>query len=150
MGHLVFWCFASIYCIFGLIPGSPIGLVSKAEMFLFSIFYGLNYGSVQSYARSVFAYIVPVGKEAEMFALYEITDRGSSWIGPLMVAVIANHLSIRWGMFYVFLFFIIPMPILIYGVSLKKGMKEAGRWENAESDDENEDIQDIIMEENDH
>merc|ERR1719245_1951293 len=80
-----------------------------------------------------------------MFALYEITDKGSSWIGPLMVAFIANSLSIRWGMIYVALFFLIPLPILIYGVSLKDGMKQAGRWKEEEEDkeknqnDENED-----------
>merc|ERR1712129_470812 len=86
-----------------------------------------------SYARSVFVQMLPRGKEAEMFALFEITDKGSSWIGPLTTAVIANTLSIRWAMIYVVFFFLIPMVILVYGVNLEKGMREAGRFDVAVS-----------------
>ena len=97
----------------------------------------MNWGSIQSYARSVFAYLVPIGKESQMFALYEITDKGSSWIGPLMVALITNISSIRWGMFYVTSFFLIAMPLLIWGVDLQIGMKQAGRWKTIDPDDPN-------------
>ena len=57
----------------GLIPGNDVfGLVSKFEMYLFSAVFGANLGSVQSYARSVFSQLVPVGSESELFSLYEV------------------------------------------------------------------------------
>ena len=127
--HLCFFICMLSYSVLGLIGSSPVGLVNAWEMYVFCLFYGINWGSTYSYARSVFVQMLPRGKEAEMFALFEITDKGSSWIGPLTVAVISNTFTIRWGMIYVILFFVIPMPILIYAVDLEKGTKEAGRYD---------------------
>ena len=64
-----------------------------------------------------------------MFALYEITDKGSSWIGPLTMGIISNYASIRWGLVYISLFFIIPLPILWMKVNIREGMEQAGRTE---------------------
>ena len=71
------------------------------------------------------------------FALYEITDKGSSWIGPAMVAVVSNFASMRWAVFYVIILFILPMPILWWGVDLKKRMKQAGRYRMRKRNDPN-------------
>ena len=133
---LTFTCLV-LFSMLGFVPDIPFGLVHKFELYIFVFIYGLNWGSIQSYARSVFAYLVPVGKESQMFALYEITDKGSSWIGPLMVALITNVATIRWGMFYVTSFFVIAMPLLIWGVDLVKGMQQAGRWKTIDHDDPN-------------
>merc|ERR1712129_163745 len=121
----------------------PFGLVNPVEMYVFGIVFGLNFGSTYSYARSVFSGIVPPGQEAEFFALFEITDKGSSWIGPIMTAVIANSLSIRWAMVYVVIFFLLPMPILIYGVDLDVARQQAGRADQGDADanDKAEDVQ---------
>eukprot|EP01083_Nonionella_stella_P112481 330935_1 len=140
--HLCFYIAMPLYISIGLIPNIPFGLVVKGEMFFFCFVYGINFGSTYSYARSVFANMVPRGKEAEMFALFEITDKGSSWIGPLLTAIIANTLPIRWALIYVAAFFIIPMPILVYGVDLEEGMKQAGRWEDPEENDGTADVGD--------
>ena len=137
MIHICTFICLCLYGMLGLIPDIPFGLVHKGELYVFVIVYGLNWGSIQSYARSVFAYLVPIGKESQMFALYEITDKGSSWIGPLMVALITNISSIRWGMFYVTSFFVIAMPLLIWGVDLQTGMKQAGRWKTIDPNDPN-------------
>ncbi|WP_247745469.1 MFS transporter [Streptomyces oryzae] len=45
---------------------------------------GLVLGGTQALSRSLFSHLVPAGKEAEYFALYEISDRGTSWLGPLV------------------------------------------------------------------
>eukprot|EP00486_Rosalina_sp_Unknown_P007267 CAMPEP_0201573684 /NCGR_PEP_ID=MMETSP0190_2-20130828/17678_1 /ASSEMBLY_ACC=CAM_ASM_000263 /TAXON_ID=37353 /ORGANISM="Rosalina sp." /LENGTH=359 /DNA_ID=CAMNT_0048000937 /DNA_START=246 /DNA_END=1325 /DNA_ORIENTATION=- len=137
MIHIITFLCLCLYTIIGLIPDIPFGLVHKGELYVFVFIYGLNWGSIQSYARSVFAYIVPIGKESQMFALYEITDKGSSWIGPLMVALITNISSIRWAIFYVSSFFLIAMPLLIWGVDLQQGMKQAGRWKTVDLNDPN-------------
>eukprot|EP00484_Ammonia_sp_Unknown_P027423 CAMPEP_0197030608 /NCGR_PEP_ID=MMETSP1384-20130603/9811_1 /TAXON_ID=29189 /ORGANISM="Ammonia sp." /LENGTH=904 /DNA_ID=CAMNT_0042459993 /DNA_START=23 /DNA_END=2737 /DNA_ORIENTATION=+ len=135
--HITTFALLSVYSMFGLIPGCPFGLVTKTEIWIYVFFYGMNWGSIQSYARSVFAYLVPVGRESQMFALYEITDKGSSWMGPMFVGLITNVASIRWGMFYVALFFLVSVPLLVFGVNLVEGMKEAGRWQLIDKDDPN-------------
>ena len=77
----MFLCFVGSL---GLIPGSPVGLKSLPEAYLFGAIHGLMMGPVQSYSRTLFSDLVIPGKEAEFFALYEITDKGSSWLGPLV------------------------------------------------------------------
>merc|ERR1719295_305431 len=98
--HLAMMVFASLYVLIGLIPGIPFGAKSIMEFYLYGLVFAVNFGSLGAFARSIFASIIPVGKESEMFALFEVTDRGSSWIGPLAVAIISNIASIRWAMLY--------------------------------------------------
>jgi UMF1 family MFS transporter len=45
----------------------------------------------QSYSRTVFSDLVIPGKEAEIFVLYEITDKSSSCLGPLAVGEIVRQ-----------------------------------------------------------
>lgn len=45
---------------------------------------GLVLGGSQALSRSLFSHLVPRGKEAEYFAAYEMSDRGLSWLGPLV------------------------------------------------------------------
>ncbi|MFE0423828.1 MFS transporter [Streptomyces sp. NPDC058953] len=45
---------------------------------------GLVLGGSQALSRSLFSHLVPRGKEAEYFSAYELSDRGLSWLGPLV------------------------------------------------------------------
>ncbi|MGW3008377.1 MFS transporter [Streptomyces sp. NPDC001219] len=45
---------------------------------------GLVLGGSQALSRSLFSHLVPRGEEAEYFSAYEISDRGVSWLGPLV------------------------------------------------------------------
>ena len=97
--HLIVFIILPCYGLLGFFL--PIGLAHTWEIFVFGFVYGMVIGSVQSYARSLYAQLIPVGKETEYFSLYQITDKGSSWIGPAVVAIISNYASIRWGLVYV-------------------------------------------------
>ncbi|RFU20749.1 MFS transporter [Geodermatophilus marinus] len=44
---------------------------------------GLVQGGTQALSRSLFSQLIPLGKEAEYYGFYEISDRGTSWLGPL-------------------------------------------------------------------
>lgn len=46
-----------------------------------------------------------------------------------MVAFVSNVASMRWALFYVFAFFVLSVPIIVYGVDLQQGMKQAGKLE---------------------
>ena len=40
-------------------------------------------GGSQALSRSLFSQMIPKGKEAEYFSIYEISDKGTSWLCPL-------------------------------------------------------------------
>merc|ERR1712129_661225 len=109
----------------GLFDSASVGL-SVNEMYVWTLFLAIHVGSIQSFARSVFAQLIPIGHEAEFFALFEVTDKGSSWIGPLVVAFVSDALNMRWALVYVMLFFLIPLPI-VWRMDMDEGRFEAGR-----------------------
>jgi UMF1 family MFS transporter len=45
-------------------------------------------GGSQALSRSLFSRMIPAGREASFFGLYEISERGTSWIGPLVFGVV--------------------------------------------------------------
>jgi len=50
----------------------------------------LVYGTFQGYARAFYAESIPRGEEARWYGLFSITDKSSSFLGPLVVGVIAD------------------------------------------------------------
>jgi UMF1 family MFS transporter len=48
-------------------------------------------GGSQALSRSLFSQMVPRGREATFFGLYEICDRGTSWIAPLLFTLVVNQ-----------------------------------------------------------
>jgi UMF1 family MFS transporter len=47
-------------------------------------------GGSQALSRSLFSQMIPAGREASFFGLYEISERGTSWIGPLIFGIVAG------------------------------------------------------------
>jgi UMF1 family MFS transporter len=45
-------------------------------------------GGSQALSRSLFSRLIPPGQEATYFGVYEISERGTSWIGPQIFAVV--------------------------------------------------------------
>jgi UMF1 family MFS transporter len=45
---------------------------------------GLVLGGSQALSRSLFSQLMPKGREGEYFGAYEISDKGTSWLGPLL------------------------------------------------------------------
>ncbi len=41
-------------------------------------------GGTQALSRSLFSLMIPKGREAEYFGVYEISDKGTSWLCPLL------------------------------------------------------------------
>ena len=56
------------------------------EMVIVAVWYGFNFGGYLSFSRSVFATLVPPGQESGFFSIYELTNSGSSAIGPLVLS----------------------------------------------------------------
>jgi UMF1 family MFS transporter len=41
-------------------------------------------GGSQALSRSVYSLMIPKGREAEYFSVYEVSERGTSWLGPFL------------------------------------------------------------------
>jgi UMF1 family MFS transporter len=46
-------------------------------------------GGSQALSRSIYSRMIPAGREASFFGVYEIAERGTSWMGPLLFGVVA-------------------------------------------------------------
>jgi UMF1 family MFS transporter len=46
-------------------------------------------GGSQALSRSLFSQMIPAGREASFFGIYEISERGTSWIGPILFGMVA-------------------------------------------------------------
>ena len=80
-----------------------------------------------SSSRSLYGHLIPIGNESKFFGLYEVTDKGSSWIGPLISTFIAQASSLRYAIIYILTFLVIAIPILQFTVNYDEGLKEAGK-----------------------
>jgi UMF1 family MFS transporter len=52
--------------------------------------YGFVMGGLSSFCRSFYGELIPPGFEATFYALYAITDKGSSIFGPAIVGAITD------------------------------------------------------------
>ncbi|KAF9986422.1 Autophagy protein 22, partial [Modicella reniformis] len=117
-----------VYGTLGLIfPFWP-HLSSARELFVVASYFGFLVGAVQSFCRSMFADLVPRGRESEFFGLYAITDKGSSWLGPLAVAAITDTThEIRHAFVFLLVLLSLPIPIIYFGVDMNQGRIDAER-----------------------
>jgi UMF1 family MFS transporter len=85
---------------------------------------GFVLGGVSSYCRALFGELIPAGSEAAFYALYAITDKGSSAFGPAIVGAIINYTGQIRSAFW-FLAFLIALPApLLWWIDVKRGGRE--------------------------
>jgi UMF1 family MFS transporter len=71
--------------------------------------------------------MIPPGREAEFFALYEVSERGTSWIGPFLFGFVNQIFnSLRYGILSVIILFIVGLAIFVM-VDVPRAIREAGR-----------------------
>jgi UMF1 family MFS transporter len=86
---LVLWTFV-VGAAFFLPPKQADGHPAPNAALLFmllGVFLGIVLGGSQALSRSLFSQLIPKGKEGEYFGLYEISDKGTSWLGPLLFGI---------------------------------------------------------------
>eukprot|EP00035_Acanthoeca_spectabilis_P003561 m.94051 g.94051 ORF g.94051 m.94051 type:complete len:631 (+) comp12204_c0_seq1:161-2053(+) len=101
--------------IYGLIgfATEDAGMHHGWELFIALVVYGLPLGVVQSYSRSYFSNIIPAGYESQFFSLFEITDKGSSIVSPIVASQIAANAELRWTFLYILIMQLVPALMLI-------------------------------------
>jgi UMF1 family MFS transporter len=117
---LVIWAGVVIYAYGGLK-----GETRVTEFFILGIFIALVLGGSQAISRSLFAQMIPKGREAEFYSFYEVSERGTSWTGPLIFGL-ANQIfgSLRYGILALIFYFIAGLIVLPF-VNVRKAMDDA-------------------------
>ena len=120
--------------IYGLIGYLPFvkswgvgGLQQAWEIYPLGLVHGFVMGGLSSYCRSFYGQLIPPGSEAAFYALYSITDKGSSAVGPAVVGVIVDYVgSIRPAFAFLAVLIALPIPLLLV-LDAEKGGADAKR-----------------------
>ena len=125
---LIVWCAIVIFA-YGF-------LQTKFQAIIMGAFIGLVLGSAQALSRSLYSQMIPVGRESSFFGLYEISEKGTSWMGQLLFAIIIGRTgSFRQAILALIVFFVVGSIILLF-TDTTRAIHEAGNLtpEEAASD----------------
>lgn len=101
-------------------------LVTPAQVWAWAAVEALVLGSSQALSRSMFAKMVPANRESAYFSLYEISERGTSWLGPLLFGLAVQLTgSARTALLPLTAFFIIGILILLT-TDVRQAIADAG------------------------
>ncbi len=99
---------------------------TTAQFFVMAAVVGIVLGGSQALSRSLFSLMIPKGREGEYFSLYEISDKGTSWLCPLLFGLALQYTkSYRLAILSLIFFFILGLLILSR-VDVKRAAIEAG------------------------
>jgi UMF1 family MFS transporter len=115
---LVIWC--------GIVIYAYASFQSKTQAYIMGAFIGMVLGAAQALSRSLYSQMIPVGRESSFFGLYEISEKGTSWMGQLMFTIIVGATgSFRHAILGLIVFFVIGSVILLF-TDTTRAIHEAG------------------------
>ncbi len=118
MGSLVIWTLTLIY-IYALVQ-------TAAQFYAMGVAVGLVLGGSQALSRSLYSFMIPKGREAEYFSLYEVSDKGTSWLGPLVFGLALQGTGSYRDAILSLIFFFVVGFLLLARVDVKRASLEAG------------------------
>jgi len=122
---LAIWCGIVVYA-YGFFE-------SKLQAYIMGGAIGMVLGAAQALSRSLYSQMIPRGREASFFGLYEISEKGTSWMGQLMFTIIVGATgSFRHAILGLIVFFIVGTIILLF-TDTKRAIHEAGNLTPEES-----------------
>ena len=131
---LVIWSVTVVFAYFGMKDMTIVESVGIAraelEFWVLAFVVALVLGGSQALSRSLFAQMIPHEQEAEFFSFYEVSERGTSWLGTFIFGLVNDRTgSLRTGVLSLIFFFIVGLAILPF-VKVDKAI-EQGKKEKA-------------------
>jgi UMF1 family MFS transporter len=118
-GGLVVWVL--VVCFGFVLPEKQI-----VPFLVLAVAIGLVLGGTQALSRSFFSQLIPRGREAEYFSLYQACERGTSWLGTLVFGVVHQVTgSYRPAILALIAFFVVG-GALLWRLDTREGIAEAG------------------------
>ena len=121
---LVIWSGVVIFAYGGMQGESRV-----TEFIILGALIAIVLGGSQAISRSLFAQMIPKGKEAEYYSFYEVSERGTSWTGPLIFGL-ANQMfgSLRYGILALIFYFIAGLIVLPL-VNVNKAKEDVRKYD---------------------
>lgn len=116
---LAIWCVIVIYA-YGF-------LETKTQAMIMGTFIGLVLGSTQALSRSLFSQMIPVGRESSFFGLYEISEKGTSWLGQLVFTIVISATGSFRQSILALIFFFVVGSIILFFTDTTRAIHEAGQ-----------------------
>lgn len=99
---------------------------AAVQFFALAFFIAIVLGGTQALSRGLFSLVIPPGREAEYFSLYQISDKGSAFLGSLVLTLALQLTdSYRTAIVSLVAFFVIGFVMLLF-VDLRRAVREAG------------------------
>jgi UMF1 family MFS transporter len=118
-GGLVVWMVIVVVA-FALPRGQVVPFVAMAVLI------GIVLGGTQALSRSFYSQLIPRGREAEYFSLYQACERGTSWFGTLTFGLVHQWTdSYRPAIVALIVFFALGLTLLAR-VDTQRGIVAAG------------------------
>jgi UMF1 family MFS transporter len=90
-------------------------------------------GGSQALSRSLLSKMIPEGKEASFFGLYEVSERGTSWMGPLLFSLVVSRTgSYRLALLSLIFFFVVGL-IVLWITDTDRAIRESQQLATAKS-----------------
>jgi MFS-type transporter involved in bile tolerance (Atg22 family) len=119
LGSLVAWILVVAAAFF--LKAGAVG-----QFYVLAAVIGLVQGGTQALSRSLFSQLIPAGKEAEYYGFYEISDRGTSWLGPLAFGLTFQLTgSYRLAIVSLVIFFVAGF-VALAALPIRRAVVEAG------------------------
>ena len=119
LNSLVIWTFVVTMAYF----------VPERKFLIFAglaVLIGIVLGGSQALSRSMYSQLIPRGREAEFFSLYQAMERGTSWFGTLVFGLVHQFThSYRWAIVALIVFFVVG-GLLLSRVRMREGIVAAG------------------------
>lgn len=97
---------------------------TTAQFFAVAAAVGIVMGGSQALSRSLYAQLIPKGREAEYFSIYEISDKGTSWMCPMIFGLALQFTrSYRLAILSLVVFFIAGLAVLTR-VNVEEGERQ--------------------------
>ena len=115
----------ALVCWIGIVLYVYLAVKSTAEFFVMAGMVGLIMGGSQALSRSLYSLMIPKGCEAEYYSLYEVSDKGTSWMAPLIFGLALQVTkSYRVALLSLVVFFVLGLLLLVR-VDVGRATKEA-------------------------
>jgi len=100
------------------------------QFFIMAAVVALVLGGSQALSRSLYAQLIPKFKEAEYYSLYEVTDKGTSWLCPLFFGLALQFTrSYRIAILSLIIFFLAGLFVLL-SVDVERGERDVALAQN--------------------
>lgn len=111
----------------GVLVSMYVSVRTEKQFFIVAAVVAMVLGGTQALSRSMFSLMIPRGREAEYFGLYEISDKGTSWLCPLLFGLALQFTgSYRLSILSLITFFLGGLLVLLT-VNVRHAAAEAHR-----------------------